>query len=869
MKKLVLIDSNALVHRAFHALPTLNAPDGRPTNAVYGFTSVLLKMLADLKPDYIAATFDLAGPTFRHLEYEEYKAHRQKAPDELYAQIPMVKEMLRTFGIPIFEQEGYEADDVIGTIAEHTRNIKDLQTVIVTGDLDTLQLVEKEKVVVFTLRKGMTDTIIYDEEGVQNRFGLPPEQIVDFKGLKGDPSDNIPGVPGIGEKTASTLIQKFGSIEHLYLELELEKGGDISEKLRQKLLEHKDIALFSKKLSTIIRNIPMTFDIEQADWQYHLDHRAIEAYCAQLGFHSLAKRIASALHAVASETIPQSLDLDTPPASSAVLVRTSEDLPAGDEVAIHAVVTDNTIEFLYLTVDGQQVYGLSQPSPAQCQEALLRYPVIIGHDLKIVLRLLPETVGLIDRTFIDIAIGAWLLGPDKRDYSLERMYSEKLQKTLSAESAGWPKAIWELRHSIEAHLVEDQLASIFHDIEMPLIPVLACMEQRGIRVDPTVVQELLTIAIHDVQELEQKIYALAGKEFNINSPAQLGEILFTTLSIRGKVRRTSGGAPSTAAAELEKLRDEHPIIELILQYREMAKLKTTYIEPLPALLGPDGRVHTTYNQAGAATGRMSSSNPNLQNIPTRTPLGQKFRAAFVADSEWKLLSLDYSQLELRIVAHIAQDATMVEAFKRGDDIHTLTAAQVFGLDPKEVTKDMRRQAKVLNFGIIYGMGSVGFARASGISRDKAKQFIEEYFARFPGIAAYMEHTKQQAFDQGYVSTILGRRRSLPDIRSRMPQLAATAERMAINHPIQGTAADIVKKAMLDVDRYVRESANEDIRMLLQVHDELVLEVRQSRIDAVVEPLRKIMENVFPLDVPLTVDAKSGDNWSDMKIISHA
>jgi DNA polymerase-1 len=412
-----------------------------------------------------------------------------------------------------------------------------------------------------------------------------------------------------------------------------------------------------------------------------------------------------------------------------------------------------------------------------------------------------------------------------------------------------------------------QLLGVFTDIEMPLLPILARMELKGIRVDAVKIADLLASITKHVQQLEQSIYKLAETEFNINSPAQLGEILFNKLAIRGRVRRTGGGAPSTAAPELEKLREEHPIIDLVLEYREINKLKTTYIEPFPSLIASDGRIHTTYNQAGTATGRLSSSDPNLQNVPTRTELGQQFRAAFIAQDGFKLVSLDYSQLELRLAAHIAHDTTMLAAFERGEDIHTRTASEIFELAPDQVTKDMRRQAKVLNFGILYGMGVLGFARAAGVSRDTAKKFIEEYFARFPGIARYMEKTKQEAFESGYVSTLFGRRRPLPEIASRIPQLAAQAERMAINHPIQGTAADLVKMAMISADRYIREhNLQEEGRMLLQVHDELVFEVSDDKAAQISQHMKSVMEQVYKLDVPLVVDVKIGSNWAEMEKI---
>lgn len=861
MKKLVLIDSNALVHRAFHALPPLTSPQGVQVNAVYGFLSVLIKMIGDVQPDYIAATFDLAGPTFRHEEYEEYKATRVKAPDELYAQIPVVKDMLASFGIPVYEQKGYEADDIIGSLAELSKNIPDLQTIIVTGDMDTLQLVQDTRVVVFTLRKGMADTVIYDEDGVRERYGLAPEQVVDFKGLKGDPSDNIPGVPGIGEKTATALIQEFGSLDALYTAIEKGKTKKpLTEKLIAKLVEHKDMALFSRKLATIIRTVDVQFELEQTAWRTHADREALETKCKDLGFFSLVKRLGTVFGTAAAAEPEQKLDLDGDRTES--VTPTTGELPPGDTVAIHALIESGSITTCFATTDGSSVVRLDAPTPEALAGTLRRYRTVIGHDIKPILKCLPALEG---PTYYDTRIGAWLCNPEMRDYSLERAYYELTSQTLAQEQSQWPLAIWKLRTLTEERMKSFGVERVFSDIEMPLLPVLVDMERRGILVNPDRIAELLEATSAQLIDLEKKIYKLAGTEFNINSPAQLSDILFTRLALRGRVRRTGGGAPSTAAAELEKLRHEHPIVDFILEYRELNKMKSTYIQPFPSLIAADGRIHTTYNQTGTATGRLSSSDPNLQNIPTRTELGQRFRAAFIAAPGHKLLSLDYSQLELRIVAHIADDATMIEAFKNGEDIHTRTASEIFGIAPVQVTKDMRRQAKVLNFGILYGMGVLGFARAAGVNRDTAKKFIDEYFARFSGVARYMERTKEEAFRDGYVSTLLGRRRPLPDIRSTIPQLAAQAERMAINHPVQGTAADIVKLTMIQIARQLGGSPG--VRMLLQVHDELVLEVRDDIVNDIASRVRIIMEQTYPLAVPLTVDAKVGDNWAEMENIS--
>ena len=845
MKKLILIDGNALVHRAFHALPPLTSPRGIVTNAVFGFSSILLKTIKDLKPDYIAAAFDLAGPTFRHKEFAEYKIHRERAPDELYNQIPLVKDMLGAFGVPVYEKQGYEADDLIGTLATETKNnppAGGVQVVIATGDLDTLQLVEGEKVVVFTLKKGMNDTVIYDERAVMARYGLKPGQLNDYRGLKGDPSDNIPGVPGIGEKTAADLIQKFGSLDGLYKSLEKQKTkgkrqkvkGEVSEKLAEKLLENKERAYFSKQLSTLVTDLDTDFSLGKADWRKNMDQSKIETIFKELGFNSLLKRL-------------QEIGL---PEQSAMVFE--KEAPAMEE--------------LNFDPDKNNIYVVNADEK-KTQKNILTSPdaVLIGHDLKDLFKSLISRGKHIKNKVFDTKIAAYLLNPDLREYDFDKVYYLEFKETPSEDPLKKPAYLWKLKEHLWEKIKSADLIKIFEDVEMPLIKVLAEMELNGIKIKTEILKKLLTSTNKELAKLESKIYKLAGASFNINSPSQLGEILFSKLQIKGKVRRTGGGAMSTAAPELEKLRDEHPIIDLVLQYRELQKLKTTYIEPFPLLVDKsDGRLHTTYNQTGTGTGRLASQDPNLQNIPIRTELGQEFRKAFVAERGCHLLSLDYSQIELRIVAHVAQDKKMIEAFRNSEDIHTRTAAEIFEVAPEKVTKEMRRQAKVLNFGIIYGMGSVGFARAAGVDRLRAREFITKYLDDFSGVARYMEKTKEEARRNGYVETLFGRRRQILDIYSTIPQVQAQAERMAINHPIQGTAADLMKMAMIGVYDFIHENLKEnEVKMLLQVHDELVCEVREKLVAPIASELKKIMGSVHQLDIPLVVDVKYGENWQEI------
>ena len=898
MKKIVLIDANALVHRAFHALPpTLNSPQGVPTNAIFGFTSVLIKMLKDLKPDYVAATFDLAGPTFRHEEFAEYKSHRVKAPDELYLQIPYIKEILTAFGIPIFEKEGFEADDLIGSLAEQTKALDDLQVVIMTGDLDTLQLVEKEKVVVFTLRKGVTDTFIYNEKEVKTRYDLKPSQLIDFKGLKGDPSDNIPGVPGIGDKTASALVKAFGSLEGLYEEISKSEfltrlpDGQVSkksskekakkpkppltEKLIQKLLENKDQAFFSKRLATIIRDVDFEFEFEKTEWRNHLNRPVLEKTLKDLALFSLVKRLGELDSPDAEPLNPPGLfDREDTGIKSMLLGSDAELAQALTRMeSRNELVIDVQQGLVIFGYDGVESFGFPETAldgddVSRRFKAILENPSIkkIGHDTKAVARWGLELGISVAGFSFDTKLAAFLLNSDIKDYALERLYFLECEKDIDPEPLKRTAYISLLKAKYEKKLKDLELNRVFDEIEVPLSSILARMEKVGIKVDPSALKTLSATVNKELSELERQISDMAGGAFNINSPQQLSVVLFEKLGLKGKVKKTGKGARSTAAGELEKLLEEHPIVALIMKYREFQKLKTTYIEPFPELIGPDGRVHTSYNQAGATTGRLSSEDPNLQNIPIRTEVGREFRKAFVAESGYKLVSFDYSQLELRIAAHISGDQTMIDAFKRGEDIHTRTAAEIFRVEPKQVTTQMRRQAKVLNFGLIYGMGTLGFQRAAGVNRETARQFIDNYMAEFSGVAKYMEQTKKEAHRDGFVSTIFGRRRRLPEINSGMPQLIASAERMAINHPIQGTEADLLKLAMIAVQKKLDEKYGDKVRMLLQVHDELLFEMKEDIVPEATKGIRQIMESVHAFNVPIVVDAKFGDNWSEMEEI---
>ena len=864
MPKLVLIDGNALVHRAFHALPpTLNSPQGVPTNAIYGFVSVLIKMIKDLKPEYIAATFDLAGPTFRHEEFADYKIHRVKA--------------------------GFEADDLIGSLAENTRVKENLQIVIMTGDLDTLQLIEDDKVVVWTLRKGVSDTFMYNEKEVKKRYGLKPAQLLDFKGLKGDPSDNIPGVPGIGEKTAAVLIQKFRTLEKLYQEItkpdkqakKTKIKPPLTAKLIEKLLDNKDQAFFSKKLATIIRDVEFDFDFDKTEWRKHTEREKLEKALKDLALFSLVKRLAD-IDEPSDKLKPGPVSLfETDQTGGSKLLATEKE--AGD--ALKAIRHKDEIVLdvqngLVLLGDGkEEIFGFPE-TVLDDGEMSGRFKEIledkkikkIGHDIKMICHWALERRIRIRGFSFDTKLAAYLINSERRDFSLERIYYSELNSDMDPEPLKRIAAIAELKRKLQPKIEKFELDQVLKGIELPLSPILAAMEHIGIKVNREALAELSKAVNKELETLEEEIAKLAGGKFNISSPKQLSVVLFDPppagLGLKAKIRKTGKGALSTAVGELEKLVDAHPIVALIMKHRELQKLKTTYIEPFPGLIKKDGRMHTTYNQTGAATGRLSSQDPNLQNIPVRTEMGQKFREAFIAEKGYALLSIDYNQLELRIAAHISGDKKMTETFKKREDIHTRTAAEIFDVKPDDVTPNMRRDAKALNFGVLYGMGVLGFQRTSGVSRDQAREFIQRYMREFSGVAEYIEKTRKLAHRQGYVATIFGRWRLVPEINSSMPQMVSQAERIAVNSPIQGTAADMIKIAMNRIGDFIEENYGpDDVRMLLQVHDELLFEIKTDLIKKVEPQLREMMENVIDLNVPITADSKVGKNWSEMRSLS--
>lgn len=892
--KLVLIDSHALIHRAFHALPPMTNQKGDVLNAVYGYVSVFLKILKEMKPQYIVAAFDLPQPTFRHEEFEEYKAHRPKAPDELISQFNKVKEVMRAFGVPIMELPGYEADDVLGTICEKVKEKKlDVTSIILTGDLDTLQLVDDGKTIVYTLKKGITDTVIYDEKAVIDRYGLRPDQMVDFKGLKGDPSDNIPGVPGVGEKTAAALILKYGSIEGIYEEIEKrqkESSGKkkakkpaqrevLSEKLIEKMIEFKDQAFLSKKLSIIKRDVPIDFDIEKSRvGQY--DKEKILKIFKEMEFHSLVNRLPW------MEKINQSFVVA--PIEKDEIKKETKELKVIDskekidelknrinsssdkEISILGVSSESDdLSGIEIALDEGGVCFVKKESINEFRDVLENEVIKkTGHDMKTLGRNLYQELKMNLRGIsFDVMIASYLLNPGERDYSLNKaIFSANLDSGEGKENLpGSARYLSKLKEILSKKIKDSGLEKVFYEIEMPLIAVLLSMEIKGIKTDVSYLKDFSLELDEKLKKLEKEIYDLAGEEFNINSPQQISKILFDKLQIEVKgLRKTPGGVISTGASELEKLRGVHPITDLILEYRESFKLKSTYVDALPKMVASDGRIHTNYNQTGTSTGRLSSLEPNLQNIPIRTDLGASIRKAFVADNGYELVSFDYSQIELRLASVIAKDEKMMAAFNEGKDIHVITASEIFNVPIEKVDDKMRRAAKTLNFGVLYGMSAKSFSETAKIDYADAKKFIKEYFNDFSGIANYIDSTVEQAKRLGYVQTLFGRRRYIPEILSNSWQIKQAAERMAANMPIQGTAADIIKKAMLDVYEKLGLEKREDVRLLLQIHDELVFEIRKDVVEKEGNKIKEIMENVIKLDVPLEVGSEYGENLGELK-----
>ena len=784
--RLVLLDSHAILHRAYHALPDFSSSKGEPTGALYGLILMLLKIKSDLKPDYIVAARDLPGTTHRHELFADYKAKRVKAEDELVAQLERAPKIFQAFGIPVYQKEGYEADDVLGTIVKQIRTRADIETIIASGDMDTLQLVG-ERVKVFTLRKGLSDTVLYDIDRVKERYGFGPEHVVDYKALRGDPSDNIPGVKGIGEKTATELIQQFGSVDAIYKVLnknpkELEKAG-VKPRVVELLRAGKESAAFSKQLATIHPDVPVHFSLPDHKWDMPEHVATIDALCDELEFRSVKERLHSVLHSGEAKAEP------------------------ADETSVN---------------------------PAALEEA---------------------------------SVALWLLRSDLTTPTLDDILQY-------AETKDFEKA----REKIFADLKKTgRLAEVYEHIEKPLIPVVHCMNETGVYIDVQYLAGLSKEYGDELGTISARIYKQAGHEFNINSPKQLGVVLYDELKITpAKQKKTATGARTTREEELAKMSDLHPVIADILAYRELQKLLSTYIEKIPPLIADDKRLHAQFLQTGTVTGRMGCQDPNLQNIPIRTEYGKRIRSAFAAEKGFIQAAIDYSQIELRIAAGLSGDEKLVRVFKEGRDVHTEVASKVFNVPADKVDYEMRRRAKIINFGILYGMG-VNALRANlgeGVSRDDAARYLDGYFKNFSGLARFIEKTKADAARLGYTETLFGRRRYFSGFKSSLPGLRAQAERMAMNAPMQGTQADIIKLAMVEADTLIEKNGWRDkVRLLMQVHDELVYEVDEKDAEQIAHTLRDVMEGVADAKllsgVPIVAEIALGENWGTTKRIARS
>ncbi|TMF97585.1 MAG: DNA polymerase I [Chloroflexi bacterium] len=881
--RLILIDAHSLIYRAFFALPPMSTSDGRVTNAVYGFTSMLAIVLAS-RPEFAIAAFDLGKPTFRSQEYEEYKAGRRAMPDDLRPQIEMVREVLDSFAIPIYGVEGFEADDVIGTLAR-IADERGHAVTIVSGDLDCLQLVT-ESVEALVPRRGITDTFVYGPDQVRQRYGFEPAQLVDFKALRGDTSDNIPGVPGVGDKTAAKLVQDYVSVEALLDRLdELPEG-----RLKKSLQANADKVRLGKRMVTIVRDVPVELELEKARWTRY-DYEKTRRVFDHLEFRQLLSRFpppdqAPVQPSLTFEPAPQSpgLKIVDDPTEAAALLDGSEDV--GVYTFTEGSGRGCRVCGLGVSI-GAHTFYVSRPEAMDAVASTLSGRPISGHDAKeteLALRSLGG--GRRDWAFSTF-LAAYLLGAGSRDPRLEDLAHEFLGRELvsteqllgsgraarkpsaiaqgdAAEySARRAEAILNLRPRLEAEMRNLGVDYLFHEIELPLAGVLADMETEGVAIDVPYLKQMQEELGSQLAAIETEVEEVAGQKFNLNAPQQLAKVLFEDLRLPVGKRTKTGY--STDADTLEALREKHPIVGLILEHRQLSKLKSTYVDALPQLVDPlSGRVHTSFGQASTATGRLSSSNPNLMNIPIRTELGQRIRRAFKAGRpDHVMVSADYSQIELRIAAHLSGDPKLLGAFAAGQDIHTATAAAVFKIPLEQVNPDQRRLAKVANFGSIYGQGEYGLSQQLGITGDVAREFLGQYWSTYAHLREYLDEVRRKAREEGFVVSATGRRRAIPDLRSPNYQLRSAAERMAINFPMQSLAADIIKIAMVRLHREIEADEIEG-RMLLQVHDELLFEVPHAELDQFAEKVPRVMTGAYELETGIEVEMKVGPNWADMK-----
>ena len=866
MKKLLILDSNSILNRAFYGVRYLSAKDGTPTNAIYGFLNILLKLIKEQEPDYICAAFDVKAPTFRHKQYEGYKAQRKPMPEGLAAQMPLAKDVLRAMGVTILEKEGYEADDIIGTVARLCEE-SEISCFIATGDKDDLQLAsDKTKVILTVTKSGYNETIIYDDKAVKEKYRVTPTEFIDVKALMGDPSDNIPGVKGVGEKTAMSLIEKHHSIEYIYENID---GIGLKGAMLQKMKDGRKMAFMSKELATINRNTPIEFNAEECVFDGFENNGELYEILKRLELNSIIKKLdlsggdnvkenedifkdfsyqVGDKNMISGDKVTVVLDFDGDNISSAAVGAGNNAVVLNEQDDIKELLEDDSIAKVMFDV----------------KEAIVKLNGRI--DIK----------NIVD----DTAIAAYLVDPAKNEYTIEKLASEyfgtviekpevkqlslldDVETDRSEYLAKCAVALGVLNERIGDKIKENGQEKLYQEVELPLVTVLAHLEINGFLVDDNQLKEFADKLGEKIDALTNEIYMLAGEEFNINSPKQLGVILFEKLELK-PVKKTKTGY-ATNADVLEKLRDKHPIVNFIMEYRQLAKLKSTYCDGLTAVVNPNThRIHSVFTQTVTVTGRLSSTEPNLQNIPTRTELGREIRKMFVAKEGYVLVDADYSQIELRVLAHIANDETMINAFRNNEDIHAVTASQVLGIPLEDVTKEQRSSAKAVNFGIVYGIGEFSLAQDLHISVKEAKAYIESYLEKYHGVRNYMESIKEQAKKDGYVKTMLNRIRYIPELKSPNYNIRQFGERVALNTPIQGTAADIIKLAMVRVDnRLINEGLKS--KLILQVHDELIVEAHKDEVDKVKQILSEEMQGAMELNVPLKVDMSTGHSWYDAK-----
>lgn len=881
--RVVLIDAHSLIYRAFFALPPMSTSDGQVTNAAYGFTSMLAIVLAS-RPEYAVAAFDMAAPTWRSKEYVEYKAGRRAMPDDLRPQIEMVRDILTSFSIPIHGIAGFEADDLIGTFSRLAEE-RGHSVTIVSGDLDCLQLVS-ESVEALVPRRGITDTFVYGPDQVRQRYGFEPAQLIDFKALRGDTSDNIPGVPGVGDKTAAKLVQDFGSVEAL-----LDRVDELPEgRLKTSIKANTDQIRLGKRMVTIVRDVPVELDLETARWTRY-DYDKTRAVFDRFEFRQLLSRFPPPDQVPVQPSL--TFEAAPEPAGLKVVVDPTEAaslLDGSGDVAVYALNESSArgARTIGLGVStGKQTFYVAKPEAMDAVASTLSGRPISGHDAKETELALRSLGGGKREWAFSTFLAAYLLGAGSRDPRLEDLAKEFLDVTLvsteqllgtgrsarkvadvsvneAAEfAARRAEAILNLRPRLEAEMQNLGVDYLFHEIELPLAGVLADMESEGVAIDVAYLKDMQEELGSQLAAIESEVEQVAGQKFNLSAPQQLAKVLFEDLRLPVGKRTKTGY--STDADTLEGLREKHPIIGLILEHRQLSKLKSTYVDALPQIVDPiSGRVHTSFGQASTATGRLSSSNPNLMNIPIRTELGQRIRRAFKAGRpDHVMVSADYSQIELRIAAHLSGDPKLLGAFAAGQDIHTATAAAVFKIPIESVDPNQRRLAKVANFGSIYGQGEYGLSQQLGITGDVARDFLKEYWSTYSRLKEYLDEVRHKAREEGFVVSATGRRRAIPDLRSPNFQLRSAAERMAINFPMQSLAADIIKIAMVRLQREI-EADHIEGRMLLQVHDELLFEVPESEVDQFAEKVPRIMTGAYELETGIEVETKVGPNWADMK-----